>query len=143
MAPDALRDCFISGLKPEIRRDVIAFRPITMSDTVALAKLYEEKYPYQTKANSWFPKQYYTPYQPNTKNNNNTATLTNTTSPKPTLPPVLPTPPPNKKLLPSSIPKLNQVRKITPAEMQLRRDKGLCSIVMRDIPLIINAQIDT
>lgn len=43
MAANAI-SCFISGLRFEIRHDVVALRPISMAETVALAKLYEEKY---------------------------------------------------------------------------------------------------
>jgi hypothetical protein len=35
--------CFISGLKPEIRREVQAFQPISLSHAISLAKLQEEK----------------------------------------------------------------------------------------------------
>ncbi|WVY96655.1 hypothetical protein V8G54_028806 [Vigna mungo] len=41
---EALLDCFIGGLKPDIRRDVIAQSPSTLIRSVSLAKLYEEKY---------------------------------------------------------------------------------------------------
>ncbi|KAI5415277.1 hypothetical protein KIW84_040642 [Lathyrus oleraceus] len=41
---DALLDCFIGGLNTDIRRDVKAMAPVTMTRVVALAKLYEEKY---------------------------------------------------------------------------------------------------
>jgi len=35
--------CFISGLKPEIRREVIPFRPNSLSEAISIAKLQEEK----------------------------------------------------------------------------------------------------
>jgi hypothetical protein len=35
--------CFISGLKPEIRREVQAFQPISLSHAISLAKLQEDK----------------------------------------------------------------------------------------------------
>ncbi|GAU45812.1 hypothetical protein TSUD_115000 [Trifolium subterraneum] len=40
---DALVDCFISGINPEIRRDVMIHTPITIVKDVSLAKVYEEK----------------------------------------------------------------------------------------------------
>lgn len=43
LSDDAVMDCFISGLKPEIRRDVLAQSPHTLTNAVALAKLYDEK----------------------------------------------------------------------------------------------------
>ena len=39
MIADAITDCFISGLKPKIRNDVVASRPVSISETIALAKL--------------------------------------------------------------------------------------------------------
>lgn len=46
---EALLDCFIGGLKTEIRRDVVAQSPTTSMRYVSLAKLYEEKYSYKPK----------------------------------------------------------------------------------------------
>jgi len=40
----AVLDCFMGGLKPDIRRHVIAQAPTTLLHSVSLAKLYEEKY---------------------------------------------------------------------------------------------------
>ncbi|XLU69090.1 hypothetical protein S245_028143, partial [Arachis hypogaea] len=44
LAPDAILDCFISGLQQEIKRDVLAFHPMTLQRVVSLARLFEEKY---------------------------------------------------------------------------------------------------
>lgn len=44
LSPDALLDCFISGLQPDLRRDLMAQCPIFLPKVVALAKLFEEKY---------------------------------------------------------------------------------------------------
>ena len=41
---EALIDCFVRGLKPDIQRDVIAQSPTTLLRCVSLAKLFEEKY---------------------------------------------------------------------------------------------------
>ena len=41
---NALLDCFLSGLKIDIRRDVIAQNPTSLLHAVSLAKLFEEKY---------------------------------------------------------------------------------------------------
>ena len=41
---EALIDCFIGGLKPDIQCDVIAQSPTTLLCCVSLAKLFEEKY---------------------------------------------------------------------------------------------------
>ena len=92
--------------------------PLSLSQAVALAKLYEEKYLPSPKPVSWFPK-----YQ-NTKPYTN-ASIHNATSQK-SLPPLLPTPPASQKLQPSQTPRHFPIRRISPLEMQLRRDKGLC-----------------
>lgn len=114
--------CFISGLKPEIRREVQAFQPISLSNAISLAKLQEEKhsdrsttlYPHRPSGSSS-----YTTTTQNTSLNTtnhsqtrppNTPNLTltsNTTAPKPPK-----TPPP--------------VKLLSPAELQARREKGLC-----------------
>ncbi|MCH79797.1 Ty3/gypsy retrotransposon protein, partial [Trifolium medium] len=117
---EAFLDCFLSGLNGDIRRDVIALEPASLPKAFALAKLFEEKYSYQTKSkynpSPYKGPNYSNPYQ--TKNNppNKPDPTQNTNNQKNNLPPLLPTP--NHKPL--------TVRNISPAEMQLRRDKGLC-----------------
>nr|KYP41745.1 hypothetical protein KK1_036853 [Cajanus cajan] len=49
---EALLDCFVGGLKPDIRRDVIAQAPTSLLRTISLAKLYEEKYVPKIRPNS-------------------------------------------------------------------------------------------
>jgi len=44
LSDEAFLNCFISGLNPDIRRDVVAMTPLTLLCTVILAKLFEEKY---------------------------------------------------------------------------------------------------
>lgn len=41
---DTLMDCFLSGLKVDICRDVQAMSPTTLAKAIALAKLFEERY---------------------------------------------------------------------------------------------------
>nr|KYP63732.1 Transposon Ty3-G Gag-Pol polyprotein [Cajanus cajan] len=104
---DALLDCFISGLKADIRRDVITQNPNSLLKAVSLAKLFEEKHTSTIK-----------PYSHSTYNRNlNTNPKTNT------LPALLPTPN-QKPSTQTGVP--TNVKKISLAEMQLRRDKGLC-----------------
>nr|KYP34908.1 hypothetical protein KK1_044085 [Cajanus cajan] len=50
--PNALLDCFIGGLQPNICKDIITIEPTSMMCVISLAKLYEEKYD---------PKQKYSP----------------------------------------------------------------------------------
>lgn len=122
LSNEALLDYFLSGLQDEIRRDVMALSPPSLVKAVALAKLFEEKYTpssapktpsYQTKAPTIFPN----------RHSYNTKTDTSHSLPKSTLPPLLPTP--NTKPF-SQSQKHHQVKKNSPAEMQIRREKGLC-----------------
>lgn len=43
LPPPFLLSCFISGLNPEVRREVMALQPISLLQATALAKLQEEK----------------------------------------------------------------------------------------------------
>ncbi|KAI5441762.1 hypothetical protein KIW84_010995 [Lathyrus oleraceus] len=110
--PDATLDCFLSGLKPEIQRDVIAQTPTSLSRALALAKLFEDKYfptPPKPLANPASKPYHFPSPGPNTRNQPS--------------PPLLPTP--NTKSL-TQMSRPNPVKNITRAEMQLRREKGLC-----------------
>ncbi|MCI42765.1 hypothetical protein A2U01_0064002, partial [Trifolium medium] len=44
LPPSCYLSCFISGLKPAIRREVLAFQPVTLTQAISLAKLQEEKF---------------------------------------------------------------------------------------------------
>ncbi|GAU26773.1 hypothetical protein TSUD_317710 [Trifolium subterraneum] len=96
-------NCFISGLAPEIRREVQALQPATLSLATALAKLQEDKI--DDRRRNFKTKQH--------------------TSSSSTTPPLLPTPlssttqPPNN---PSRV----QFRKLSSEDMASRREKGLC-----------------
>ncbi|MCH81015.1 hypothetical protein A2U01_0001793 [Trifolium medium] len=118
---EAFLDCFMSGLQADIRRDVIALSPASFPKAFALAKLFEEKYTVQ-------PKPQFTPYiykSPNTQNNYQTKISRNTNKPDPISPQN-----PQKIQLPPLLPTPNQnpmaIKNISPTEMQLRHDKGLC-----------------
>lgn len=112
LSPDAILDCFLSGLKPDIRREVLAQSPFSLTKAVALAKLFKEKY--QPKPKPFFPSstRHVTPIPSYTQ-----------PSKQPTLPPLLPTPPYKPHL---QTPKPTQIKYVSAAEIQLRRDKGLC-----------------
>lgn len=45
VAPKALLACFISGLKKELQRDIIPWKPDTIPKAAALARLFEDRYP--------------------------------------------------------------------------------------------------
>ena len=121
LSPAAILDCFISGLQDEIRRDVKAMEPRTLSKAVALAKLFEEKYIANKKPNQMtnVARNYSQNTSFNHKNNQNSQKLDHTT--KPNLPPLLPTP----QIKPFN-PRNQNIKKISPAEIQLRREKNLC-----------------
>jgi hypothetical protein len=93
--------CFISGLKPEIRREVLAFQPISLSHAISLAKLQEDKFADHGYRNPSTASSSKPPYKP---------PITASTTIKPPNGPKMP--PPNKRL--------------SPAKLQARRDAGLC-----------------
>jgi hypothetical protein len=121
VSTEAFLDCFISGLQADVRRDVLALSPANLPKAFALAKLFEEKYSNPSK-----PKYNQSPYKGPTYQNQyqtKNSPITPKTDPNTTqnqqknqLPPLLPTP--NQKPM--------AIRNISPAEMQLRREKGLC-----------------
>lgn len=119
LTPDAILDCFVSGIRPEIKRDVLAQSPKSLSKAYALAKLFEEKYPAQTE------EKYPTRSKPFPAAASTRPFNHNPNSPTRNykLPPLLPTPNLKPKPPPTKSP---TVRNMSPAEMQLRRDKGLC-----------------
>ncbi|KAJ1399119.1 Ribonuclease H-like superfamily [Sesbania bispinosa] len=110
----AVLNCFLSGLNRDVRRDVVAQCPTNLLRAVSLAKLYEEKYTLVVHQRSTNYNHRYSPLSSTSTNLNSAKT-----TPKQSLPLLLPTPstPPIRN---------SNVRKITPAEMQLRREKGLC-----------------
>jgi len=105
---ETLLDCFVGGLRQDIRRDVLVQDPKTLMRCVSLAKLFEEKYVAKQKFHG--SKGYM----------QNQSTTTPSQSLKTTsLPPLL-----NK---PNPHPQTNKamVERLSPAEVQLRREKGL------------------
>jgi len=107
---EALLDCFVGGLKPDIRRDVIAQAPTILLHSVSLAKLYEEKYVPK-------PRPSYPQFQTKTQTPNTSQQVTQSLK-STNLPPLL--------LKPVTNQKNTNIKRITTAEMQLRREKGLC-----------------
>jgi hypothetical protein len=98
--------CFVSGLKPEIRREVQAFQPMSLSHAISLAKLHEDKandnqhinrHPLQTTLAgvSLSSRPLFRPTQP---------------LPQPSTPQKTATP----------------IKRLSPQELQARREKGLC-----------------
>ncbi|XP_019460067.1 PREDICTED: uncharacterized protein LOC109359827 [Lupinus angustifolius] len=119
LSDEALLNCFVGGLHKEIKRDVIAMAPPTLLRAVALARLYEERYTPVPKA---FNSNYTHKYSPISSQNVSNATNSMSSS-KPMLKSI------NSGLLPTPVgPSLrnSNVKRISPSEMQLRREKGLC-----------------
>jgi hypothetical protein len=106
VSTEALLDCFVSGLQPELQREVIAQEPSSIQRAVALAKLFEEKCKPLTRNLTTKPNSFNIP-NPNRTTN----------------PPLLQTP--NTKPTPN-YPKNQNIKRMTSAEMQLRREKGQC-----------------
>ncbi|PNX92889.1 Ty3/gypsy retrotransposon protein [Trifolium pratense] len=112
LSNDALIDCFVSGLHDDIRRDVLIHTPSSLVKAFSLAKVYEEKYTSTT----------------NQKRLNTTNYSTNKPLNKPEIltrdsAPILNTPPTRPM---SQFQKNPNIKRISPAERQVRRDKGLC-----------------
>jgi hypothetical protein len=100
LTPEALLDCFVSGLQKELQRD-------TLLQAVAIARLFEDKYHAAPK-----PSQFTHPHQIH-----HPCFFFHYTLPK--KPPLLPTP--NTKPLPFPN---RTIKQISLTEMQLRIEKG-------------------
>jgi hypothetical protein len=99
--------CFISGLKPEICREVQAFQPISLSHAISLAKLQEDK----------------------VNDRPNRRPTTSITGPNPPLltRPTFRSPSPATPLQPHTPPKIpTPIKRLSPQELQAHREKGLC-----------------
>ncbi|XP_057746886.1 uncharacterized protein LOC130966135 [Arachis stenosperma] len=110
---DALRDCFISGLRADIRREVKSQCPPSLMRAVSLARLYEDKF-------STSPRN--APGPATSKSPSHDSSTPVRTFQRNSLPPLLPTP--SQK--PSLPPPRNPIRHLSPAEIQSKREKGLC-----------------
>lgn len=119
----ALLDCFISGLKSEIKHEVIAQSPSSLLHAASLARLFDEKHLEGFSNAKHRPTASVSHSLPATASKfpwkligATTPTSTSSVS-KPPLPALLPTP--TTRPLPS-------IKKMSIAEMQIRRDNGLC-----------------
>lgn len=134
LSADALLDCFISGLKPELQRDIIPWQPESITKAVTLARLYEEKPQFVDR----FPK-YRSPVITEISSLPRKPGISTYTGASPSKLAALPPsgPPPMALPSPSSVAaKLSvpsnatttpsQFRKMSFREMQQRRAQGLC-----------------
>ena len=109
-----LLSCFISGLIPEIRREVQAFQPMTLPQETALAKIQEDKIADRLR---------------NTRNQK--PNFSSTPTQKPSFSPTLTQPPqispsPSKTQPPTTSNPKVPFRKLTQEEMASRRERNLC-----------------
>ena len=104
LSPLDLLSCFISGLKPEIRRDLLAQQPSPLSQAAGLARLQEEKLNDILR----LARPRHPPWQPPSNSKSDS------TSPRPAAP-LLPTPPAKPRF-----------RHLSETELAERREKGLC-----------------
>ncbi|PNX65654.1 hypothetical protein L195_g054648, partial [Trifolium pratense] len=100
LPPQFYLSCFVSGLKPAIRREVQAFQPQSLIHAINLAKLQEEKIADRL---STHPKP-------------SSATHSHSPSSSSFRPTMTVTPPKSQPT----------VKRLTPVELQARREKGLC-----------------
>ncbi|OMP03036.1 Retroviral aspartyl protease [Corchorus olitorius] len=112
LTEEHLLNCFVSGLKPDIQTEVVIQCPTTLPHALALAKLIEAK----LLAHPGFFNRSSTP------NSSLSTPASRLVLPAPPSRPALPAPPP-RLALPTPNP---PIRRLTPAEMQARRAKGLC-----------------
>jgi len=117
LPPSFYLSCFISGLKPEIRREVQAFQPISLSQAIRLAKLQEEKFANSALLNH---PQRFAPGIAKSFITTDFNPLPSSKTPTPLLP--------NTTFLHKTSPNTNPppIKRLSPAELQNRRENGLC-----------------
>nr|KYP36836.1 hypothetical protein KK1_041999 [Cajanus cajan] len=99
LSPENLLNCFISGLRSDLRHELLILHLATISEAIGLAKLFEAKF---RDSKPKTPKPYLT--TPSTNSHSHTS-LPSSTSPTPVVPPI---------------------KHLTSAQMQERRALGLC-----------------
>ncbi|XP_022032819.1 uncharacterized protein LOC110933927 [Helianthus annuus] len=115
---DALLNCFISGLTPEIQSELAIYKPTTLHQAYGLSKLVEDKL--NISKPSFSSNRSFTPKTSSTYSSNQTSTTTtNTAKPLPSpSAPLLPNPPAAATTLPFT--------KLSLEALQKRRAEGLC-----------------
>ncbi|KAH7692130.1 Retrotransposon gag domain-containing protein [Dioscorea alata] len=93
LSQHSLLNCFLSGIREDIQRELYILKPNDLHEAVGMAKLIEDKFA-AAKLNSI----------------------------RPSFPWPAPLPPPSTVHRPVSLP----IKRLTPAEMASRREKGLC-----------------
>ncbi|CAJ2641599.1 unnamed protein product [Trifolium pratense] len=103
--------CFISGLRADIRREVMAFQPASLTQAISLAKLQEEKLNDKSHVSTY--------------RRPDTSTSTFRPPPRPILT-TTPTPPPTNPPPTTLSNRPTPIKRLSPAELQARRERGLC-----------------
>ncbi|OIT22966.1 hypothetical protein A4A49_63730, partial [Nicotiana attenuata] len=115
MSPPMLKHCFTSGLHPDIKADVLSFRPVDLNEAIGLAFLQEQKHMAQPKSSP----------RPTSFSKPPVFSPTHQTTPYPKLnqPPSLSSHSPS-----ASLPGVGRVpfKKLTQAEIQRKRELNLC-----------------
>ncbi|XP_058741863.1 uncharacterized protein LOC131614269 [Vicia villosa] len=109
LPPDAILNCFISGLNQEIRNEIAVHRPTNISQAIGLAKLIESKIK-ESKPKFSKPFTTYTP---------------KSSFPNSTQPTSFQSSLPNKPISTNPPPKL-PIKRLSQAQIQERRAQGLC-----------------
>jgi hypothetical protein len=113
LPPQFYLSCFISGLRADIRREVQAFQPASLTHAISLAKLQEEKindktpFPSFRRSDTLNPPPKQLP-RPSITTTPNTIPSSSTNPPNP-----------NQQ-------RTTPIKRLTPAELQSRRERGLC-----------------
>nr|DAD41876.1 TPA_asm: hypothetical protein HUJ06_016199 [Nelumbo nucifera] len=124
LSPQTILNCFISGLKSEIQRELAVVKPTTISSALSFAKLREDKLSStplihttpKRRPQPSFPPPPSITLLPSPSTN---PRLPSSPLPPSTKPPLLSLPPPPPNLPPN-------IRHLTPAEQQTRWAQGLC-----------------
>ncbi|XP_026399851.1 uncharacterized protein LOC113295742 [Papaver somniferum] len=114
---------FLSGLKEEIGKSVSMFQPETLTEDFSLARLQEQKVNLAASNTKQFTRSFHTSYSSNRQYSSPSF------PPKPILTSPKSTPPtPKSFFTPQSKPSTTSptIKRLTPEEMQKRRDQGLC-----------------
>ncbi|XP_043692891.1 uncharacterized protein LOC122643324 [Telopea speciosissima] len=102
LSDDMLKSCFISGLKPMLRREVLALQPDSLQQALDLARLQEDKFlDFKPYAKPWQQKPISINPLPSILGPSPTTQISNQTPKQP-------------------------IRRLSEAEQQQRRQKGLC-----------------
>ncbi|KAJ0547388.1 putative retrotransposon gag domain-containing protein [Helianthus annuus] len=134
LSREALRDCYISGLRADIQNELALHKPASLHAACALSRLIEDKLNPNPKPKTFsYNKPTYTSWAPSSSSSS-TITSPPQSNPKPS-PPLLPTPMKSSSSLP--------VTRLSLEAIAQRRKDGLCfrCPVLSATPRAINARL--